>query len=87
MGIVNPLYLVTDCSVLLFLFFYKTVHFYKCTGKRTWRRWFYFNKYSIINANSRAIQKLRIQQNRLSILILVLAFFSIIVLVLSKEIG
>jgi len=78
MNNILQVYVVANVVVILLLCIYKTAYFFKYTAKRNLRRWFYFNKYSIINAPTPYLQKLRVRQNNLTNTLLSLIILLII---------
>jgi len=68
--------LVSYLAIIVVLAFLKIRSFSNSSRKRAIRRWFYFNKSEIINAQNQKIRAARIKQNRLSLGLLILLLLS-----------
>lgn len=78
----NAVFIMVYVFIALLLVSVKTYYFYKCTRKRSFLRWFYFNKYHIVNAPTQKVMEERIRQNRFTLFFLVFLVFGPVLVLL-----
>ncbi len=67
-------------GILLLLFGIKIFYFKNATSYKTVKRFFYFSSNSIYNSDSSKSMKLKVLQNKLSFVILILLIFLLLVI-------
>ncbi len=72
------LFLIIDIAIFILLIIIKTVFYFRIKRRKTLARWFYFNRYSIVNSSSEISKGLKKSQNILSIILFVFTIFSVV---------
>jgi len=78
-------YVASVLFVIITLIVIKTILFFKASRKRTFGRWFYFNKRDIVNSTLPNIQALKRRQNNLSIAMLVVILASAVIFLVFES--